>query len=327
MFTRIRAYFGDFRRQMTLLASIALCLVVVAGVSCFEVDAANAPKVVPTSSVSVAVENFTPEEIDSLTVIRDCEDSKLGNLSDEFQVTVVRNGESSSFLTSGETVGELLDRVGMTLELNEECEPSSDAQLRKGTIIHINSVMQKRITVDETICREIEAIDDPNLPYNNFEVIVPGSDGKKTCTYDLVFNKKGKLVSQTLVKEEIHSLPVTSKIRQGKYLGGILTLPDGTRLRYQKRLYLQATAYNSFNTSNCTATGTRPRRGTIAVDRRVIPLGTKMYVVSPKGGTIYGYGVAEDTGVIGNRVDLYMETMRECYEFGRRFMYVYILAD
>lgn len=42
------------------------------------------------------------------------------------------------------------------------------------------------------------------------------------------------------------------------------------------------------------------RKGTVAVDPGVIPLGTRMYVPS------YGYGVAEDTGgaVVGNIIDL-----------------------
>ncbi|TET95518.1 MAG: hypothetical protein E3J29_06720, partial [Dehalococcoidia bacterium] len=49
-----------------------------------------------------------------------------------------------------------------------------------------------------------------------------------------------------------------------------------------------------------TATGTTVRKGTVAVDPSVIPLGTRMYIPG------YGYGVAEDTGgaVIGNIIDL-----------------------
>ena len=49
-----------------------------------------------------------------------------------------------------------------------------------------------------------------------------------------------------------------------------------------------------------TATGTVVRKGTVAVDPRVIPLGTRMYIPG------YGYGIAEDTGgaVVGNIIDL-----------------------
>ena len=75
----------------------------------------------------------------------------------------------------------------------------------------------------------------------------------------------------------------------------------------------------------CTATGTAVRVGTVAVDKQVIPLGTRMYIVSEKGDVVYGMAVAEDTGVHGNRIDLYYNTYQECINFGRRTCSVYIL--
>ena len=70
--------------------------------------------------------------------------------------------------------------------------------------------------------------------------------------------------------------------------------------------------------------GTAVRVGTVAVDKRVIPLGTKLYIVT-NDGIVYGMSVARDTGVKGNKVDLYYNTYRECIEFGRRSCTVYIL--
>ena len=72
-----------------------------------------------------------------------------------------------------------------------------------------------------------------------------------------------------------------------------------------------------------TATGTKVHVGCVAGDRRVIPLGTKMFVAS-KGYT-YGMGKAEDTGVLGKSVDLYMNSYRDCMNFGVRSTTVYIL--
>ena len=72
-----------------------------------------------------------------------------------------------------------------------------------------------------------------------------------------------------------------------------------------------------------TYTGTRARVGTVAVDPRVIPLGTKMYVEG------YGYAVAEDIGgaIKGNKIDLYFNTLKEANNFGRQQRKVYILAE
>mgnify|MGYP000755746874 FL=1 len=74
-----------------------------------------------------------------------------------------------------------------------------------------------------------------------------------------------------------------------------------------------------------TATGTTVRVGTVAVDKKVIPLGTEMFIVGSTGYT-YGNAVAEDTGVRGAAVDLYMNTYQECKQFGlQRNSTVYFL--
>ena len=57
----------------------------------------------------------------------------------------------------------------------------------------------------------------------------------------------------------------------------------------------------------------------------MIPLGTKVYVVSNDGAYAYGFAIAEDTGVRGNSIDLYMETYDACIQFGVRDCTVYIL--
>ncbi len=77
--------------------------------------------------------------------------------------------------------------------------------------------------------------------------------------------------------------------------------PDG-ELQCARTLTVWATWYTAASAggSGRTATGTTVRKGTVAVDPSVIPLGTRMYIPG------YGYGVAEDTGgaVIGNIIDL-----------------------
>ena len=89
---------------------------------------------------------------------------------------------------------------------------------------------------------------------------------------------------------------------------------------------MTATAYTAGHggADYTTATGTFVRIGTVAVDKRVIPLGTRMYIVTDDG-YVYGLSTAEDTGVRGNKVDLYFETYRDCINFGRRGCTVYIL--
>ena len=80
----------------------------------------------------------------------------------------------------------------------------------------------------------------------------------------------------------------------------------------------EATAYTW--TGYRTATGTWPSRGTVAVDPRVIPLGAELHIEG------YGPAVAADTGgaIKGQTIDLYMDDVNECLQWGRRKVEVQI---
>lgn len=92
----------------------------------------------------------------------------------------------------------------------------------------------------------------------------------------------------------------------------------------KKTLTMEATAYSGHNT---TAMGIKPVRNpngmsSVAVDPSVIPLGSKVYVDG------YGFAIASDTGgaIVGNKIDLFMNSEAECLQFGRRTVTVKIIA-
>ena len=89
----------------------------------------------------------------------------------------------------------------------------------------------------------------------------------------------------------------------------------------------QVTAYSPYDNvsgmendgnPNVTATGTKPRPGTIAVDPKVIPYGSKIIIIY-EDGTVE-YGVAEDCGglIKGNIIDVFRQTYKEAVKHGRR---------
>lgn len=93
---------------------------------------------------------------------------------------------------------------------------------------------------------------------------------------------------------------------------------DGKTYTYSKTLTVMITAYT--HTGRKTSTGVWPKVGTVAVDKSVIPYGTKLYIPG------YGFGVAQDTGVSGNHIDVFFDTEAECTKFGRkRDRTIYIL--
>ena len=88
-------------------------------------------------------------------------------------------------------------------------------------------------------------------------------------------------------------------------------------------VYVSATAYSAHDPGNTsrTATGTRVRRGVIAVDPAFIPLGTRVYIPG------YGEAVAEDIGhgIRGNRIDVAFDTHEEALAFGRQDVELYVI--
>jgi len=84
-----------------------------------------------------------------------------------------------------------------------------------------------------------------------------------------------------------------------------------------------ATAYTPYcgGCSGITASGVPAGHGIVAVDPRIIPLGTRLYIPG------YGYAIAGDTGgaIIGYRIDLGYTSYRDAMQFGRRAVTVYRL--
>ena len=113
--------------------------------------------------------------------------------------------------------------------------------------------------------------------------------------------------------------PVNEIVRKG-VAQSVLT-PNGY-VKYKKVIYGEATAYTwGGGASGTTSIGLWPKRGIVAVDPRQIPYYTKLYIPG------YGMAIAGDTGgaIVGNRIDLFMDSLYECYQWGRRDVEIYIL--
>jgi len=76
-------------------------------------------------------------------------------------------------------------------------------------------------------------------------------------------------------------------------------------------------------TNNITATGKEIKEGMVAVDPKVIPMGTKIEIKD------MGIFIAEDTGgkIKGNRIDIYFDTKKEAKEFSRKGIWVRIIDN
>ena len=103
---------------------------------------------------------------------------------------------------------------------------------------------------------------------------------------------------------------------------------SGREVSYTKKLTGKGTAYTE-EPGSLTATGREVEVGVVAVDPDVIPYGSRLYIVSADGKTVYGYAIAADTGGALRSgkvlVDLFYDTESQCKAFGRRDVIVYVL--
>lgn len=191
---------------------------------------------------------------------------------------------------------------------------------------------------------ETQRVATPDLLQGQEEVVQAGKIGISTDIYEVVWSN-GHEISRQWV-EQTESTAVTEIIRYGISVtsvdpsdklvnvstgsdgSGVLTFASGATMKFSQARTMKCTAYTAGHdgVGTRTATGTTVHRGTVAVDQRYIPLGTRMFIVTEKGSYVYGMAKAEDTGMRGdNKLDLYMDTYAECINFGRRNCKVYIL--
>lgn len=191
---------------------------------------------------------------------------------------------------------------------------------------------------------ETQRVATPDLLQGQEKVVQAGKIGISTDIYEVVWSN-GHEISRQWV-EQTESTAVTEIIRYGTSVtsvdpsdklvnvstgsdgSGVLTFASGATMKFSQARTMKCTAYTAGHdgVGTRTATGTTVHRGTVAVDQRYIPLGTRMFIVTEKGSYVYGMAKAEDTGMRGdNKLDLYMDTYAECINFGRRDCKVYIL--
>lgn len=248
------------------------------------------------------------------------------------KLSLLRRDLSIPVFANNETIAELLFRLGIRTEDDEAVLVDFSGEVPCITIESSFVCEVERLTPDPVQTRY-----EPNssLAWGEEVVAQEGADGVIPHHYRVQV-VDGKAVSslhlgvgESTMQERVIQYGTRTKHAKVKvldYEGGTITV-NGKELSYSKSLRMIGTAYTAGigAVDNVTATGTQVRVGVVAVDKRVIPLGSKLFIEAAKGSYIYGIAVAEDTGVRGNVIDLYMNSYEDCVRFGRRDLNVYIL--
>ena len=258
------------------------------------------------------------------------------------RVTVVYHGQPIEAEIQGETTGELLEKLGLPLDVNDRLSVPEETVLEGGMAFRVDRVLQREERRTQVEPYQVITYYASYLPEGERVVLTKGRDGELllsefVCYVNSVETQR-ELLEQTRTlapRAEIQALGtggVTGPgITQEPIIGdGVILLPTGEKLDYTRVDYVRATAYTHSDPgcTSTTATGTKVHHGTVAVDPRYIPYGTRMFIMASDGSYIYGLCEAEDCGgdIKGDRVDLYLPNTEACMDFGRRRCTVYFLG-
>lgn len=247
---------------------------------------------------------------------------KNGSNTAEKTVLIDDAGTVREYLTSAQTVSELFDERNVKLGPYDVSVPYGDAAIADGMTVYITRI--------DYIVQSVET----KLPFetvvNDVDTVMKGttvvkSEGKEGLRLDKVAVKcvNGVVTNErTVISSTVVTEPTPCIKEHG--IGGSFRAPDGKVYRYLYRRECVATAYYDYRNKGYGATGHATVPGTVAVDSNVIPLHSRVYVVGKIGD--FGILKAEDVGNFrGDWIDIYFDTIEECYAFGRQKMSVYVL--
>lgn len=260
------------------------------------------------------------------------------------KITISYHGQTTCVSSDGETVGELLSRLNLGITGEDVVSHGLEENTYDGMALRIDRETTRQETYTKVILHEVKRCRDASIPEGVEEVLIEGVDGEMQCVATVTY-RNGEELQRRIISETVTRAPVTEIIGEGAgespltldpealpVIGdGYITLPTGEVLTYVKSDTIRATAYTHTDPgcSQITATGSTVHWGTVAVDPRYIPYGTRMFIMASDGSYVYGLAVAEDCGgdIKGDRMDLYMPTTQQCMEFGRRRCTIYFLGS
>ncbi|GAA0863029.1 3D domain-containing protein [Paraclostridium tenue] len=265
-------------------------------------------------------------------------------------IKIISNKESKEISTFKYTIDEVIkehdlkfgenDIIKLNLNGNKKESVKLDTKLEDNMVIELVSVSKGTISKYKEVDFETKVIQDKNLLKGKSLVAQEGSKGKNNLIYDVVYHN-GKLVEKKFSKELVSKKPQDKIIKKGTKVVEEVVVATSKQVNNKieskqisntssnselasnkslsgKHMSVVATAYAG---DSITSTGTVPKWGTIAVDPRIIPYGTKVYI--PKFNQTF---VAEDCGgaIKGNKIDIFMNSEGKAYDWGRKTIDIYI---
>ncbi len=234
------------------------------------------------------------------------------------------DGYTKTYQTVAPTVGDFLHEAQIVMGQDDYCQPQADQKIDQDLNLKVIRVEYKDEVRYKELPYQIVERESYDLPKGQTELAQPGVNGVEEQHWQVKYedgvriDSSGVMTSSVVSQEPVEQIVTVGKAEEPVQGESCVTV-NGTTYQYSSEINLRATAYT--HTGYRTATGIMPYRGIIAVDTRVIPFGTKLYIEG------YGFALAADTGgaIKGNRIDLFMDSYSEAIQWGVRDVKAYIL--
>ncbi len=217
-------------------------------------------------------------------------------------------------------VGEVLADMGVLLNGQDYTVPAMDTTLGDGVEVRVVRVTETVVVEQSPIPFETVWRADANMELDTQGLLQEGAPGvlerRRRVRYE-----NGEIVERLIEGESVVLAPTNRVMGYGTMVVVRQLETSAGTVEYWRKFRMLATSYSAgtagVSPSNphygFTATGIRMRDGIVAVDPRLISLGTQVFVPG------YGIGLAADTGgaIKGKRIDLGYadETLKLWYSF------------
>ncbi|PLS02719.1 3D domain-containing protein [Neobacillus cucumis] len=277
-----------------------------------------------TVGATVHAEEITVQKGDTLWDLSQVHNTSVENIQNwnHLSTDLIHPGDVLTIATEKQYTVQQDDTLGdIALKYQVQVNQIKDWNQLNTDLIHpgLNLIIYDEVVdsvknVEADRLKEEETDKGNNLEKPVAKSIVTSTEANKTITPEPV--PAAEPVKPVSVSKPAAPAPVSQPVKA-----------ESSEENNSKEITVKATAYTASceGCSGTTATGVdlkaNPDAKVIAVDPKVIPLGSKVYVEG------YGVATAADTGgaIKGNRIDVFIPTEHEALKWGKKHITVKII--
>jgi 3D (Asp-Asp-Asp) domain-containing protein/uncharacterized protein YabE (DUF348 family) len=293
------------------------------------------PELLHTRAVTVAdlflERNITlhPEDLLDAEPASAVVDGETIRYEDTVPVTLVVDNFPTAARTTAATVGAFLAEAGVSYDRHDRVTPAASTPLTSDLTIRVEHLAGWVESVRVPVAPPVKRLASFDLPAGVVRVVAAGSPGLRELSYRVTRDPAhAGATRRSLLAARIIRAPRARVLAAG--VGEYAALSDlakrgfaGTIHLARSAIRMLATAYTAqcYGCSGVTILGHHAGHGIVAVDPRIIPLGSRLYIPG------YGRATAGDTGgaIQGHRIDLGFDNNADALRYGVRQIVVYVV--